>query len=122
MYRLLIALVCATGAATGCQEKVPQPRTAPADTVPLTFNVEQNPTIEFEIPAFRGVECCEGASDVLAEVAGVVDVYASDRDKRVIVAIDQATFDREAAKTALETKFGPVQEVADPSLDTPQAP
>jgi copper chaperone CopZ len=111
MYRLLIALAFATGGVTGCQEGTSPTKRAAPDQVPVTFNVERNPTTEFKIPALDCMECCQEANEVLADVRGVVDVYASDKSQRVIVAVDEATFDKQAAIQALEGRFGRVYEV-----------
>lgn len=111
MFRPLIAFTLATAVVAGCQEGGPPPAAEPIEEIPLTFNVEGNPTTQFKVPAIHCSACCKGATEVLAEVPGVVDVYVSPASKRVIVAVDEATFNGGMAKEALESKFGAVMEV-----------
>jgi copper chaperone CopZ len=123
MFRLLLAASFACLLLTGCQEGS-SPAIAPEaeaiDAIPASFNVEGNPTAEFQVPAIHCEGCCQGACDALAKVPGVVDVHANPVSKRVVMAVDDAYFDPAAARKALEDRFGEVVAPAE-SSDSTQA-
>ena len=113
MLRMLLAASLGSLLLVGCQEAInPASETA---SEAADFNVEGNPVAVFEVPAIHCEGCCDGACDALAKVPGVVDVHASWVSKRVVMAVDDATFDPAAARKALEDRFGEVVVPTEPA-------
>ncbi len=111
MFRTLLTATLGCFLLVGCQEGAPPQsasETGGGDAIPASFNVEGNPTTVFQVPAIHCEGCCQGACEALAKVPGVVDVHASPVSKRVVMAVDDASFDPSAARKALEDRFGEV--------------
>lgn len=125
MFRTLLATALGSLLMVGCQEgSNPRPASATeaSDAIPAGFNVEGNPTAEFLVPAIECEGCCQGARDALAQVRGVVDVHASFVSKLVVMAVDDASFDRAEARKVLEDRFGEVVVLAESSDSSQPGP
>ena len=88
----------------GCQDtrttsSMPSDRAA---TTPAAFNIAGAPTIALSIPNMHCESCVAKTTEVLSKQPGVVDVRVNLDAKRATVAVDQATFDGEAALAVLD--------------------
>lgn len=104
----------------GCTSKENAAPTS-TDVQPVSFNVEGRPTIEIDVPGLHCENCSATACNLLAEVPGVVDVKADPETKKATLAIDEAEFDSEAARAALEEQFGEAT-VVDEQVSTDMEP
>lgn len=101
----VMLLLFVMGLAGGCQE----PTTSSLieeGSLPATFNIEKHPTLVYHVPGITCELCVETVCEALAEVPGVIDVTGNADTKRVAVAVDEAIFDADVAKAAIESKKG----------------
>lgn len=111
MRTLFLALTVVALATSGCtQPEAPAPV---VEATPAAFNVEGQPTVEYDVPGLHCDHCSATACKLLADVDGVVDVKADPVTKKAVVAIDESTFDAAAAVAALEGQFGEATVVGD---------
>jgi copper chaperone CopZ len=76
-----------------------------AHATPAAFNAEGAPTVAFSVPDMMcEVSCVPAVRAVLAKQPGVKDVKVELETKTATVAVDEATFDAEAAVAALVDK------------------
>ncbi|TWT48767.1 heavy-metal-associated domain-containing protein [Botrimarina hoheduenensis] len=109
---LLAASLLLVSLVVGCSE-APVAKTPPADRVstnidvtPAVFNVAGAPTVEFEVPGMHCSACAAGVCRVLKGTTGVLDAKADADAKIATIAVDEATFDADAALAALEEEYG----------------
>jgi copper chaperone CopZ len=69
---------------------------------PATFNVAGKPTIDLSIPNMHCQSCVAKTSEVLSKQPGVVDLRVDLDTKRATLAIDEASFDPQAALAVLD--------------------
>ena len=111
--RTISALALLTVLAVGCGEANVETAEQPAvETQPAVFNAEGNPTIEINVPGMDCPDCSANAQAMLAELQGVTDVQADPELKKVTIAQQEGEFDSEAARAALEDRFGEAEIVA----------
>lgn len=97
---VLIAVI-----AVGCAESFES--SAPVtDAQSVSFNTDGLPTVEFDVPGIECQHCSASACALLGDLPGVVDVKADATANRATLAIDEAVFDIEAARSALQDRFG----------------
>jgi copper chaperone CopZ len=114
---ILLAAVFAAGCSKPQTETVappaPEAPAAPDDTsgeqaaadvekTPVAFNVEGAPTVVFDVPDMMcEASCVPTVRETLAEQPGVRDVKVELDGKQATVAVDETTFDSDAAIAAL---------------------
>ena len=98
-------LLLLMGLASGCQEPSDSAATQ-QEVLPASFNIEKHPTLAYHVPGITCDLCVESVCDALAEVPGVIDVTGNSNSKKVTIAIDEAIFDAQIAKAAIEAKKG----------------
>lgn len=94
---------------------------SPTDVQAVSFNAEGRPTIEIDVPGLHCENCSATACGLLAEMPGVVDVKADPETKKATLAVDEANFDSEAARAALEEQFGEAT-IVDEQVSTDMEP
>lgn len=72
-----------------------------ADATPALFNLVGAPVVEYEAPKMHCEACEAGVRKALLAEVGVIDVKADSETKIVRVAIDESTYDEEAAIGAI---------------------
>jgi len=114
---LAVATILAMGLATGCQTEsastTGEAENGEAEKTNLVatsvaFNIERAPTAEIHVPDMMCQFACPPAvKKVLTAQAGVKEVKIDYETKTATVAIDETTFDGEAAVAALvDYQFG----------------
>ncbi len=91
----------ATLATLGCNSEERATTPKPAAATSVGFNVGGNPTVQFASEGLHCEMCDASACETLAEVPGVIDILADHKTNTITVAIDDATFENDAALTAL---------------------
>jgi len=92
---------------TGCQtesapESLVETLESSVEATPVAFNSEGAPTTEMHVPDMMcQYSCAAKVKEVLASQTGVKDVKIDFDTRKAIVAVDESTFDGEAAVAAL---------------------
>lgn len=97
--RLAIILLLASSLGCGSSTDVTK-----SETTLVEFNAAGAPTVQFEIPDMVCESCTEAVQKTLASQTGAKEVKADLETKLATVAIDESTFDKEAALAALFDK------------------
>ncbi len=105
MHTVALITVLIVVSTVGCTESLNSPLPV-GETQPVSFNTDGLPTMRFDVPGIECPHCSNSACELLAELPGVVDVKADPTAKRATIAIDEATFDSEIIRSALQDKFG----------------
>lgn len=104
---LLLSMFAGMGALSGCGADATSEVALEADTMEAEFNTAGAPTRTLLVPSITCEGCAAGVCDVLEGAPGVVDVKVDAVTKIATVAIDESTFDADAA----------IQNLADASFD-----
>jgi copper chaperone CopZ len=89
----------------GCADnKTVSTNTAETESTPVAFNVAGAPTVMFEVSDMVCESCSAAVHDTLAAQPGAKEVVVDLESKVATVAVDEKTFDREAAVAALLDK------------------
>lgn len=112
MRTIIFGCLLLSVVATGCAE-VPPAVPSESEAQAVVFNAAGAPTVEIDVPGLHCENCSATACTLLADVPGVVEVKADATTKKAIIAVDQSTFDTEAARSALEEQFGEATIVGD---------
>ena len=100
---LLIAFVL--GAIVGCQKPADTSTDSTVEASPAAFNVIGAPTVQFKVPDMMCEEsCAKAVHDTLAAQPGAKEVVVDFPNRLATVAVDDQTFDSEAALAALLDK------------------
>jgi copper chaperone CopZ len=92
----------------GCTKQVDVLNATPNVTVPVAFNAEKAPTVEFSVPDMMCPEGCGvKVKEILAEQPGAKEVLVDFDSKTATVAIEEGKFDSQKAIAALvDHSFG----------------
>ena len=87
----------------GCQGgQTPAPESSAVEATAASFNKEGAPTVTIEVPDMMcQYSCVDAVKTALTEQPGVKEVRVDFETKQATVAIDQASFDGEAAVASL---------------------
>ncbi|QEG37015.1 heavy-metal-associated domain-containing protein [Bythopirellula goksoeyrii] len=92
-------------AVAGCQKAADTATDSTVTASPAAFNVAGAPTVEFKVPDMMCEEsCAKAVHDTLAAQPGAEDVMVDFPNRLATVAVDQETFDSQAALAALLDK------------------
>ncbi len=98
MRTIIFGCLLLSVVATGCAE-VPPAVPSESEAQAVVFNAAGAPTVEIDVPGLHCENCSATACTLLADVPGVVEVKADATTKKAIIAVDQSTFDTEAARS-----------------------
>lgn len=113
MRTLVLCLGVCLIVVVGCEQAQEPATTIAEEAQAVSFNVTGQPTVEIDVPGLHCENCSSTACELLAELPGVVDVKADSDTKKATVAVDESTFDSEAARAVLADQFGEATIIGD---------